>query len=95
MCFQTYIRKNKNLILVFGLITLLSSLPLFMREILNGHDLMFHLLRIERIAEEMRNHNLPVRISSLWMDGYRYPVSVFYGDILLYLPAFFRVIGFR
>ncbi len=94
VCFQTYIRKNKNLLLAFGLITLLSSLPLFMRGILNGHDLTFHLLRIEGIAEEMRNHNLPVRISSLWMDGYGYPVSVFYGDILLYLPAFFRVIGF-
>lgn len=92
--FQPFIRKNKNLILAIGFLTLLSSFPLFMRGILNGHDLTFHLLRIEGIAEEMRSHNFPVRISSLWMDGYGYPVSVFYGDILLYLPAFFRLIGF-
>ena len=36
----------------------------------------------------------PVRIQPGWLDGYGYAVSVFYGDIFMYFPAFLRVIGF-
>lgn len=92
--FQKRIVKNKNLILAIVFIVMLSSLPLLMKGMVGGHDINFHLLRIDGLAEEIRNGNFPVRISSLWMDGYGYPISIFYGDILLYFPAFLRVIGF-
>ena len=36
----------------------------------------------------------PVRIQPGWLDGYGYVVSVFYGDIFMYFPAFLRVVGF-
>lgn len=77
------------------LIALISSLPLLFPGIegREGQDLGFHLMRIEGIAQELKNGVFPVKMQSLWMDGYGYPVSVYYGDLLLYLPALFRLMG--
>ena len=58
-----------------------------------GQDLGFHLMRIEGIAEGLENGVFPVKMQSLWMEGYGYPVSVYYGDFLLYLPALLRLCG--
>lgn len=55
---------------------------------------MFHLMRIEGISREIRMGNFPIRMSSEWMDGFGYPVSIFYGDLLLYIPAVMRLLGF-
>lgn len=84
-------RNSAGKILLMGLFV---SLPLFVSGINIGHDLRFHLMRIEGIAEELKNGVFPVRMSSLWMDGYGYPVSIYYGDFLLYVPAFLRIAGF-
>ena len=94
LLFRRRVTKNRNLILALCGITLLVSLPLFMRGIAVGHDLSFHLMRMEGIAAELRRGIFPVRLSSLWMDGYGYPVSIYYGDLLLYVPALLRLAGF-
>lgn len=92
--FQEPIKKNKFLLLALSGAVLLVSLPLFPDGIHNGHDLDFHLLRIEAVSREIRYGNIPVRLSSIYMDGYGYPVSVFYGDLLIYFPAVLRLAGF-
>lgn len=76
-------------------IAVISSLPLFFEGLNDtyGQDLAFHLLRIEGIYKELIRGNFPVHISSVWLGGYGYPTSVFYGDILLYFPALLRMIG--
>ncbi|MBE5918594.1 MAG: hypothetical protein E7272_02010 [Pseudobutyrivibrio ruminis] len=79
-------------IVVITLITILTSLPLFYKG-LDGHDIAFHLMRIEGITQELRNGEFPVYVSSAWMGGYGYPTSVFYGDVLLYFPAMLRLFG--
>lgn len=88
------LRKHRNEVFALAGIILLTSLPLFADGVHSGHDFGFHLIRIEGIAREIRMGNLPVRLSSLWMDGYGYPVSVYYGDLLLYIPAVLRLLGF-
>lgn len=88
------IKENKKLILVIMGITLCTSIPLFVRGMDSGHDEMFHLMRIEGIATELKYGNFPARIQSLWMDGYGYAVSIYYGDLLLYFPAILRLAGF-
>ncbi|MCI8455428.1 MAG: hypothetical protein HFE84_12575 [Lachnospiraceae bacterium] len=88
------IKRNKNLLLTLAGITLLASLPLLIKGISRGHDLPFHFMRIEGLAEELRLGSFPVRLSSLWMDGYGYPISIYYGDLLLYIPALFRLADF-
>ena len=88
------IKKHRDVLTALAGIALLSSLPLFMDDIVAGDDLWFHLMRIGGIARELRLGHIPVRLSSEWMDGYGYPVSVCYGDLLLYLPALMNLLGF-
>lgn len=76
------------------LLTIFASAPLFSVYLYTGHDLGFHLFRIEGIRESLRSGQIPVRVPFSWLNGYGYAVSVFYGDILLYFPAILRMIGF-
>lgn len=87
--------KIKRYMLHMTLITALTSLPLFYIGVDEGaHDLIFHLTRIEAVLKELQLRNFPVRISSAWLGGYGYPASIYYGDILLYIPAIIRMFGF-
>ncbi len=92
--FEKQIKKNKTIILsLFGIIVM-TSIPLFTEGIGKGHDIYFHVMRIEALADSLKHGVFPNRISSLWFDGYGYPASIYYGDILLYIPALMRIIGF-
>lgn len=84
--------KRRYLLAMIG-IWFVSSIPVFYTG-LDGHDLKFHLTRIEGIATELSYGHFPVRISSVWMAEHGYPVSIYYGDVLLYIPALFRLFGF-
>lgn len=72
---------------------LIASLPLLTGGLIPGHDLQFHLNRIEGLAQGIAAGQLPVRIQPFWLDGRGYAVSVFYGDLLLYFPALLRFFG--
>ncbi len=79
---------------VVVIVTVLCSMPLMVDYLfLNSHDLYFHLMRIEGIKEGMENGMFPVRIQPGWLSGHGYAASVFYGDLLLYFPAFLRFFG--
>lgn len=69
----------------------------FMTVLPLGHDLHFHLYRIGAMAEEMKRTSfaVPIRILSVSYDNYGYGVPLFYGDLLLYLPAFLTALGMR
>lgn len=88
------ILANKKQILWVFAVSLLSTVPMFARGLCYGHDGGFHITRIEGIAQGLLEGQFPVRLQSLWMEGYGYPVSIFYGDILLYIPAILRILGF-
>lgn len=85
-------RQKLNVLAVIGIV-LVSTLPLLYKGINRGHDLLFHLNRIEGIADELRNGHFPVRMQSRWNSEYGYPVSLYYGDWLLYFPAILRIMG--
>lgn len=87
---------RKKYLLGIIAITVISSLPLFCTGLndVDGQDLVFHLMRIEGIVKEIELGNIPVRIASAWLGEHGYPTSVYYGDILLYVPAVLRILGF-
>lgn len=93
-CFRKKIWKERKLLLSLAAVSILVSLPLFVALGVYGHDLQFHLMRIEGIACDLAGGNILSKISSAWMDGYGYPASVYYGDLLLYVPAILRIVGF-
>lgn len=76
------------------LLIILSSIPLMVNFIWsNAADLKFHLTRIEGLRQGLQNGTFPVKIQPYWLGGHGYAVSVFYGDILLYIPAILRIFG--
>lgn len=103
--FLTIIIFNTILLIVFSskekryyeisvlFIAIFTSLPTFLNGVVNWGDFNFHALRIEAITAELRLHNFPARIDSLILGGYGYPVSIYYGDLLLYFPALLRLFG--
>ena len=60
-----------------------------------GDDSTFHWGRIAYLADELQmGQTFPVRMESTWLYGHGYAVPIFYGDLFLYIPAFFRLLGF-
>lgn len=72
---------------------LFASMPLLWSGVYNGHDLVFHLNRIEGIAAGMRAGQFPVRIHASTLLGYGYASSQFYPELFLYIPAMMRNLG--
>ena len=74
-------------------LALLSTFPLFTASIPYGHDLLFHLARVQSIADGLRAGVIPVRLFSAQASGFGYPTGICYPDVLLYLPALLVLIG--
>ena len=72
---------------------LFASLPALRDFFVYGHDLAFHLTRIESIKDGLLSGQFPVRIDPTFLNGYGYASSVMYGDLLLYVPALLRLCG--
>lgn len=72
----------------------LASAPLMMEGIdLRGADSVYHLERIEGIAQGLKDGQFPVRLNSEAKNGYGYANSLFYGELFLYIPACLRLLG--
>lgn len=87
--------QKKYIIAGLVVISLFASYPFFLNYTLSGHDLTFHLARIESIKDGLLSGQFPVRISPAFYNGYGYANSIFYGETLLYIPALLRLVGFR
>lgn len=86
--------QKRNVVVAILTMGIISSLPLAVNYMIRGDDMLFHLMRIEGLAQGLREGQFPVKMQPLWLNNYGYPVSVFYGDLLLYIPAILRLIGF-
>lgn len=86
--------EKRGSVLCIGLIVLFACVPLMTNYLLSGQDLTFHLMRIEGLAEGLKQGQFPVKMQPVWLNDYGYPVSTMYGDLFLYVPAVLRIIGF-
>jgi len=92
--FSDKIWKNKLVSSILLSSIVIESACLIIPGIVVGHDFPIHLMRIEGIVQELINGNFPSRMQSIWIGGYGYPISIFYGDWSLYFPALLRLSGF-
>ncbi len=92
---EKYLKNKIVIIALLVTITLIACIPLFISGIEGhfGQDLAFHLNRIEGLVTELKAGHFPVKMESRWMDGYGYPVAIYYGDLFLYIPAMLRLMG--
>ncbi|MCR5416513.1 MAG: hypothetical protein K6E79_06945 [Pseudobutyrivibrio sp.] len=92
---MSHLSKRNKICYVLGILALVfvASLPAFRSGIYQGHDLSFHLGRIQAIAEELRTGHFPVRYESSAWYGHGYVSTTFYGNIFLYIPALLYMAG--
>lgn len=86
-------RKNQMITAVFLITVFIACVPLISRYCINGHDLEYHLLRIESLKEGIRIGKPFLKVNTLFFGNAGYASSMFYPDFLLYIPALFRVLG--
>ena len=72
---------------------LIACAPLISPYCINGHDLEYHLLRIESLKDEIIKGIPFLRVNTLFFGNAGYASSMFYPDFLLYIPALLRVVG--
>lgn len=88
-----HLKKNK-VTFVFAFLLLIVVCPLFIPGLSPGMDWVYHIVRVESLKEGLINHEFPVKIHSLPLNGYGYGSGLFYPQVFLYLPAILRVLGF-
>ena len=86
-------QENRIALFIFLAVMIVACSPLITRLCINGHDLEYHLLRIESLKEGILNGRPFLRINLLYFGGAGYASSLFYPDFLLYIPATLRALG--
>lgn len=86
--------RSKLVFCILAGTVVISSVPLLADYVLSGHDVGYHLLRIEGLWKGWLAGYFPVRIQPDWMRGHGYATAVFYGDTFLTVPALLRLLGF-
>ncbi len=92
VCFSLTKDQKLRVILLMG-IACVASLPAFADFLFAGHDLVFHLSRINGIAQGIGDGQIPIRMFTHAFNEHGYVVPVFYGEILLYFPALLYILG--
>lgn len=72
---------------------IVAFLPLFTTNCIGGHDIEYHLLRIEALKEGILAGRPFLKVNMLYFGGRGYASSLFYPDFLLYIPALLRCMG--
>ncbi|MCR5716860.1 MAG: hypothetical protein K6G23_08445, partial [Lachnospiraceae bacterium] len=65
-------------------IWIVSCLPLMTDQAVYQDDLFFHLTRIRGILDAWKDGQFPARLQPGWVNGMGYPLSIMYGDLLLW-----------
>lgn len=90
--FRDWKEERKLALLITVGLAIFVCYPLY-NDFLNfGHDLNFHLMRIEGISSGLREGQFPVRVYPDNLKGHGYLASL-YPDFFLYIPAVLRLLG--
>lgn len=91
---KAHFYKHKYIYYVLIAVFCVYIIPLTFGYLPKGHDIYFHMTRVDGLAEEMKKGNIPARIYSTIYHDYGYASPLFYGDWLLYIPALIVVCGY-
>ncbi len=90
-----FAKKNEQKLSIFFMVLALfvSCLLIFTKNPYYGHDIGFHLSRIQSITDCLKNGVFPAVIYPNYFEGAGYGNGLFYPDLFLYLPALFVYFG--
>ena len=98
-CVIIFLKKcqgNSDRVLIFGglsLVIFIAMLPYMNSFLPKAHDMEFHLLRIEGVNQGLKDGIFPARINMQQSNGYGYISPIMYPQLLIYIPAVFRLLG--
>ncbi|RDU23866.1 DUF6541 family protein [Anaerosacchariphilus polymeriproducens] len=101
ICLSLYFKKRKILVrsnnseiigFIFIAVIIFASYPLFTDYLIGGHDINYHLSRIEGIKDGLISGQFPVDIYPQINFGYGY-LGTLYPSLFLYFPAILRILG--
>lgn len=84
-------KENKTMIILAIIVIGIASIPYMNDFLLYGHDLSFHLGRIEGLAMALKNGDVLARMNPV--NGYGYASGIMYPQLFLYVPAILRMLG--
>ena len=85
---KTKFKDNSLFIIIFLFSITIILLPFMQNNLVYGDDMIFHLSRIQSIADSIKNKVFPIKINASMANGFGYASSLFYPDLFLYFPAF-------
>lgn len=85
-------RNNRITLLIFVITMITAVSPLISRYCINGHDLEYHLLRIESLKEGILIGRPFMKVNTLFYGGAGYASTLFYSDLFMHIPALLRVL---
>ena len=85
--------ENRICFYMFVITIVIAVIPLMSKYCINGHDLEYHLLRIESLKEGILIGKPFLKVNTIFFGGAGYASSMFYGDLFMYFPALLRVLG--
>ena len=85
---------KKGIYILYILLIFVTLIPIMNDFLIRGHDIYFHLMRIEGLARGLKCGQFPVKIQPVWYGDFGYAVSAFYGDLFVYAAAGLRLLGF-
>ena len=87
--------ENEKIFLLFVLLTATSSFPMWIKDsYIIGDDFLFHLARIQGIADSLRAGYFPARIHLFTLSNYGHGSGFFYPQVWIYIPAVMRLCGY-
>lgn len=84
--------KNKRMLFLI-LIIVVASIPLLFDKILLGHDLIYHIGRIDGISKIIPTGQFPIHLDFTKANGWGYISPTMYPELFLYFPAFLNLCG--
>lgn len=78
---------------LLGTLGCIGLIPLLYPGIPQGHDLFFHLSRLQGMLDALNDGVFPIRINFSALDGYGYASGLFYPDFFAYIPVFLAKMG--
>lgn len=83
-------KRYYMLLLILGLILII---PVIDTKLIPGHDYIFHVSRIEAVAEALKQGVFPVRMYVDTVQFWGAPAGIFYPGLFNYFPALLKLAG--
>lgn len=82
----------KNIKIIYAITTILLCSGVCFIGVYKGHDIKFQVDRFKSLYLSLKEGYFPTLIYPNYLEGYGYPLGIFYPDVFLYIPALIALV---